>query len=71
MKILYGTTYFEKPDVSQIYKSAKGVLHNPSDKHDFLYAMDSEERDMIIHGMDALNNTISCEFTSETAIHLK
>lgn len=71
MKILYGTTYFEKPDASQIYQSAKKSLHNPSDKHDFLYAMDTDERNMIIQGMDALNNTISWEFTSETAIHLK
>ncbi len=71
MKILYGTLYYEKSDITRMYKSAKDVLNNPSNKHDFLYSMDSDERLLIVQGMDSLINTLSWEFATESALKLQ
>ena len=71
MKILNGNRYFEKSDINEIRKQTIYFLSNPEDTHVFLYSFDKEERDTVISGIDALNNTISWEFSSESAINLK
>mgnify|MGYP003969091037 FL=1 len=71
MKILNGNRYFEKSDINEIRKQTIYFLSNPEDTHVFLYSFDKEERDTVISGIDALNNTISWEFSSESAVNLK
>ena len=71
MKILNGKVYFEKNDVNKLKKDAIFYCSHPDDKWDFLYSIDEEERSVVIHGINALANTIGWEFSSETAINLK
>tara|TARA_B110000495_G_scaffold97262_1_gene84162 strand:- start:561 stop:977 length:417 start_codon:yes stop_codon:yes gene_type:complete len=82
MKILNGNKYYDRADVGKYYKSACNSLIDPSiiDKHnpnlfgfstEFLYSVDSEEMDVIKQGIDKLNNTLSWEFSSETALNLE
>jgi hypothetical protein len=81
MKILNGNKYFERKDVAKYYKLACNSLVDPSIIEnrnpkmfgfttEFLYSADSEEMDVIKHGMDKLNNTLSWELSSETALNL-
>lgn len=82
MKILNGNKYYERPDVAKYYKLACNTLLDPSiiKNHnskmfgfstDFLYSADAEEMDVIKHGIDKLNNTISWELSTETALNLE
>jgi hypothetical protein len=38
---------------------------------EFLYSADSDEMDVIKQGIDKLNNTLSWEFSTETALNLE
>ena len=82
MKILNGNKYYERSDVAKYYKFACNSLIDPSliEKRnqnlfsfstEFLYSADSEEMDVIKHGISKLNNTLSWELSSETALNLE
>lgn len=71
MKILNGTSYYEKSDINEIRKQTIHFLFNPDDTHEYLYLFDNEERDIVIEGISALNNTIAWEFSSESALNIK
>lgn len=71
MKILNGTPYYEKYDINEIRKQTIHFLINPDDTHEYLYSFDKEERDTVIEGINALNNTIAWEFSSESALNIK
>ena len=81
MKILNGNRYYEREDIAKYYKSACLSLIDPSvlskkGKNffsfpvDFLYSADSDELDQVKLGISKLNNTISWEFSSESALNL-
>lgn len=70
MKKLNGKLYFEKPDIVESKKDAIFYLNHPDEKHEFLYIIDSDERDCVIDGINALYNTLSWEFSTETAINI-
>lgn len=81
MKKLNGNLYFERDDVGKYYKSACLSLIDPSilDKQskntfnfdtNMLYVLPEDELNTIKEGIKKLNNTISWELTSETAIKL-
>jgi hypothetical protein len=82
MKKLNGNLYFERDDIDKFFKSACLSLIDPSilenqSKHTFkfdtnmLYVLPEDELSTIKEGIKKLNNTISWELTSETAIKLK
>lgn len=82
MKILNGNKYYERADVAKYYRSASNSLIDPSllenqkvksfsFSTEFLYSADSDEMDVIKKGIDRLNNTLSWEFSSETALNLE
>jgi hypothetical protein len=72
MKLLNGKKYFTKSDLSDILLLSKEIVKNPysHNKLDFIHALDSDEKTCIIFGMDALFNTFSWEFTTESALNL-
>lgn len=81
MKILNGNKYFERGDIANFYKTASVSLIYPDflkkpSKHkikfdpDVLYSLEETELDTIKCGITKLNNTISWEFTTESAIKL-
>jgi hypothetical protein len=70
MKLFNGNPYFDKTDVNELRKQSIFYCSNPSDKHEFLYLLDNEERNVLITGINALSNTLTWEFTHETAINL-
>lgn len=81
MKILNGKKYFERVDVDKCFKSACYTLVDPSllekqSKYSFtfdvdmLYVLPEDELDTIKEGIKKLNNTISWELTSESAVKL-
>lgn len=81
MKILNGNKYFERGDIAKYYKTACLSLIDPSilmkkSNHtlnfdpDLLYTLNEDELATIRSGITKLNNTISWEFTSESAIKL-
>ena len=81
MKILNGNKYYERQDIAKYYKSACLSLVDPSilDRKgknffsfpvDFLYSADSDELDQVKLGISKLNNTISWEFSNESALNL-
>lgn len=80
--MLNGNRYYDRVDVGKYYKSACNSLIDPSliEKHnpnkfgfspEFLYSADSEEMNVIKQGIDKLNNTLSWELSSETALNLE
>ena len=82
MKILNGKRYYERQDVTKYCKTACHCLVDPTlieqkgEKYfdfptDFLYSADSEEHDIIKQGINKLNNTLSWEFSSETALNFE
>jgi len=82
MKILNGNKYYERTDVAKYYRSAYNSIIDPSliEKQgtmkfsfptEFLYSADSDEMDVIKQGIDKLNNTLSWEFSTETALNLE
>jgi hypothetical protein len=70
MKKLNGKLYFEKPDIVESKKDAIFYLNHPDENHEFLYIINADERDCVIDGINALFNTLSWEFSSETAINI-
>lgn len=81
MKKLNGNVYFERDDVAKFFKSACFSLIDPAilEKQkkntfhfnvDILYVLSENEINIIKEGIKKLNNTISWELTSETAIKL-
>jgi len=81
MKVLNGKRYFERADIDKCYKSACHALVDPSKLEttkkttfsfdvDMLYRLPSDELDTIKEGINKLNNTISWELTSESAIKI-
>ena len=81
MKILNGKRYYERGDIDKCFKSACYALVDPSllEKQisntfsfdpDMLYVLPEDELDTIKEGIKKLNNTISWELTSESAIKL-
>lgn len=81
MKILNGKRYFEREDVDKCFKSACYSIVDPSllEKQskftftfdvDMLYVLPEDELDTIKEGIKKLNNTISWELTSESAVKL-
>ena len=81
MKILNGKKYFEREDIDKCFKSACYTLIDPSllEKQnqftftfdvDMLYVLPEDELDTIKEGIKKLNNTISWELTSESAVKL-
>ena len=81
MKILNGKKYFEREDIANCFKTACFCLADPSilekQTHytfpfdiDCLYILPSDELDIIKEGINKLNNTISWELTSESAIKI-
>lgn len=81
MKKLNGNVYFERDDADKFFKSACLSLIDPSilekqNKKTFnfdvnmLYVLPEDELSTIRDGIKKLNNTISWELTSETAIKL-
>lgn len=82
MKILNGRKYYEKADVVKCYKTACNSLIDPalinnqgttsfSFSTDFLYSADNDEITTIKQGIDRLNNTLSWEFSTETALNME
>lgn len=82
MKLLNGKKYFEREDIDKCFKSALYSLVDPSllEKHSkiklsfdptVLYSVHEDEMDTIKSGISKLNNTLSWELTSETAIKLE
>jgi hypothetical protein len=70
MITLNGKKYYEKKDVQHIFSDAIYFTSNPSgNMHEFLFLVDDEEKDVIIEGITALNNTIMWEFVNESAIN--
>lgn len=70
MRKLNGKVYLDKSDVSELKKETLYYLHHPDDKHEILYLIDSDSCKIIINGVSALENTLSWEFSSESAINL-
>ena len=81
MKILNGNNYYERADIAKFNKSASLSLIDPSilqssNKNmfgfdvDFLYSVNSDEINVIKSGIKKLNNTISWEFSTESALNL-
>lgn len=82
MKLLNGKKYFEREDIDKCFKSATYSLVDPSllEKNNkiklmfdpnILYSLHEDEMDTIKSGISKLNNTISWELTSESAIKLE
>ncbi len=71
MKKLNGKLYFDKKDTEDAKKEAIFYLDHPTDEHEFLYIIDSNEKKCVVDGVNGLNNTFSWEFTTEKAINMK
>ena len=71
MKILNGKMYFEKQDIVGCKANAIFYLKQPDEEqHNFLYTIDEDETECVINGINALDNTLSWEFVTETAINM-
>jgi hypothetical protein len=70
MRKLNGRIYLEKSDITYIRKETVYYLNNPKDKHEILYLLDSDSSKVVISGVRAFENTLSWEFSSESAINL-
>lgn len=81
MKILNGNKYYERADISKFNKFACLSLLDPSilspfSKNmfgfdvNFLYSANSDELNVVKSGIKKLNNTISWEFSTESALNL-
>jgi hypothetical protein len=70
MRKLNGKVYLDKSDVSELKKATLYYLHHPDDKYEVLYLIDTDSSKVIINGISALENTLSWEFSSESAINL-
>jgi len=71
MKILNGKNYFEKKDVKGILTLALSVVDNPYDDQDFLLSILEDEKKLVRHAIKSLGNSITWEFSSETAVSYK
>ena len=71
MKTLNGKAYFEKKDVKVMLTLALSVVDNPYDDQDFLLSILEDEKTLIRHAIKALGNSITWEFSSETAVSYK
>jgi hypothetical protein len=71
MKTLNGKTYFEKKDVKEVLILALSVVDNPYDDQDFLLSILEDEKTLVRHAIKALGNSITWEFSSETAVSYK
>jgi hypothetical protein len=70
MKKLNGNIYFNKTDINNCKKESIYYLNHPDDKYEFLYIINSDELKCVLRGIESLHNTLSWEFTTETAINL-
>jgi len=70
MRKLNGRLYLEKSDITYIRKETIYYLNNPKDEHEILYLLDSDSSKVVISGVRAFENTLSWEFSSESAINL-
>lgn len=71
MKTLNGKSYFEKKDVKGILTLALSVVDNPYDDQDFLLSVLEDEKKLIRHAIKSLGNSITWDFSSETAVSYK
>tara|TARA_B100002019_G_scaffold268648_1_gene260792 strand:+ start:3315 stop:3713 length:399 start_codon:yes stop_codon:yes gene_type:complete len=75
MRILNGKKYYTRADVSKTLTLCKEIVKNPHsylyNDLDFIYSLDSEEKDCIIFGMESLFNTFSWEYMSEYALNFE
>ena len=82
MKILNGKSYYERKDVYLNYTKSCSLIDNPSDMDailhkkpnynlDFLYTLDKNDKIIMKEGITKLNNTISWEFSTESAVNYK
>ena len=71
MKTLNGKKYFEKKDVKGILTLAMSVVDNPYDDQDFLLSILEDEKKLVRHAIKAFGNSITWEFSSETAVSYK
>jgi len=56
MKKLNGKLYFDKKDIEEAKKDAIFYLDHPNDEHEFLYIIDSNEKECVVDGIKGLNN---------------
>lgn len=70
MRKLNGKVYLDKSDISELKKESVYFVYHPNDKHEVLYLLDTEASVVVINGISALENTLSWEFSSESAINL-
>jgi len=70
MKKLNGKVYLDKTDLSELKKDSVYYLNHPSDEHEVLYMLDADAMGVVIDGITALENTLSWEFSTESAINL-
>ena len=71
MKTLNGQKYFEKKDVKEVVTLALSVVDNPYDDQDFLLSILEDEKKLVRHAIKAFGNSITWEFTTETAVNFK
>jgi hypothetical protein len=71
MKTLNGKKYFEKKDVKGVLTLALSVVDNPYDDQDFLLSILEDEKKLIRDAIKAFGNSITWEFSSETAVSYK
>lgn len=71
MKTLNGKKYFEKKDVKGVLTLALSVVDSPYDDQDFLLSILEDEKKLVRHAIKALGNSITWEFSSETAVSYK
>ncbi len=71
MKTLNGKKYFEKKDVKGVLTLALSVVDNPYDDQDFLLSVLEDEKTIIRSAIKAFGNSITWEFSSETAVSYK
>ena len=69
MRKLNGKIYLDKSDISELKKESVYFVYHPNDKHEVLYLLDTEASNVVVKGISALENTLSWEFTSESAIN--
>lgn len=71
MKTLNGKKYFEKKDVKGVLTLALSVVDSPYDDQDFLLSILEDEKKLVRHAIKSLGNSITWEFSSETAVSYK
>lgn len=82
MKILNGKYYYERKDVYLNYTKSCSIIDNPRNIKsilrknldfdlDFLYNINSDDQLTLKDGITKLNNTISWEFSTESAVNYK